>query len=347
MKVIRLKGQEYTEFMHNPAARAEIKKSHWDKYGPTLFMKPNGRILAVLRADPGAPQHQGEVEVIETSAEPRELTESDAETIAAQARSIKRMKNSGQMKSVPSPKGCKCLTWPWPEGTERPRDERGKPTTHHPKCAFALMYERQKGAKVSVVHHGPTLAPRIHRAVEPKSIEARPTLTATAKSPTAQIKEKPLDKIPAPDRCPKCKDFTKSKKMEQDQHHPTCIYFKKYKAITEARKAIGRPAHLETGPAFLLFDIEEQTAKRGAEPSEVEEAQRRLRDEGSPFAEVDGKDYLVMKADGESIDPAPGEPQHTMTAHIIDAPNDETPDGVHDTEPPSAETLQDLSHSAE
>jgi hypothetical protein len=334
MKVIRLKGEQYTSFLKDPATRAELKKSFFDQHGPCVFQKPNGRILAVVRADPGVPEQGAEVDV--TEAAPAEVVEERAEVsdeqMAAQARSIKRQKNSGQMKSVPSPKGCKCKDWPWRDGTAQPRDDRGKPTAHHPKCAFARMYERQKGSQVKTVVHGATLTPRIQRAVEPKETgTVKPSVVGRTASPTVKLgKEKPLDKIPHPDKCPKCKDFTKSKKMDQDQHHPTCVYFKKYKAITIARVSIGKPAHVpREDHAFLLFDVDDQEAKRPAEAAEIEEARRRLRDEGAAFVEVDGKDYLVMRADGEAIEPLEGKPAQETTG--------ETVPELSDTEPPPAD----------
>jgi hypothetical protein len=103
--------------------------------------------------------------------------------------------------------------------------------------------------------------------------------------------------------------------MEQDQHHPTCQYFKKYKAISVARAAIGKPA-LEPEPAVpskknpvFLINLDTQEVVRKAEPEEIEEGQRRLRDEGTAFVLVDGDDYLLAFEDGSSLEPAEPDPQ--------------------------------------
>ena len=331
MKFHRLVGADYTAYMKNMNGdRHRIQKALWDLYGvPFRVTNPSNRFIGIVRADPGEPPG----DVIETEAE-----SVDDDVMEAQAANIRRMKNSGHVSAAPSPKSCKCKEWPWPEGQSQPLDERRKPTAHHPKCAFKKMYERAKGHKITHVAAGPTLEPTIHKAgrVTNPAVSRGQLQGKPAKAD--KLKEK-ANKVPGPDRCPKCKDFTKSKKMLAEekelgvvQHHQTCEYYKKYKAISHARKAAGLPPLKEAPPPKLkahLMDLETMEVVREAEPEEVEEGRRRLRDEGVAFVEVDGEQYLCMHEDGTTLDPAdPADPEDGVAGQ---APDDE---GSADTEPP-------------
>jgi len=298
MKIIRLRGSDYTEYMKNIGnARHKLNKSLWDEFGQVRITNPSGRFIGIVRQDPGeAPSSDG-IDDIESEV-------SDG-VMEAQADNIKRMKNSGHITRAPSPRSCKCKDWPW---DDRELDTKNKPVSHHPKCAFKRMYERDKGHKIVQVVAGPTLEPTIHKAgkvTNPAINRAR--LQGKPKS-ADKLREK-ITKVPMPERCPKCKDFTKSKKMEQDQHHPTCEYFKKYKAISHARAAIGKPMP-KPEPLDLpvmLLSLDTMVVVREAEPDEIAEGRRRLRDEGTAFAEVDGEHYLCMHEDGTTLEPAEGE----------------------------------------
>lgn len=313
MKVIRLRGTDYTEYVKNiNGAKHKLNKSLWDEFGEVRITNPSGRFIGIVRRDPGPAPEQSDV--IDTDADG--VTEG---VMVAQADNIRRMKNSGHVgaSNVPKPRACKCKDWPW---EDRHFDDKGKPQEHHPKCAFKKMYERTKGHKITHVAAGPTLEPTVHKAGK----ISNPAITRGRLQGTPQkadkLREK-TDKVPVPDRCPKCKDFTKSKKMEQDQHHPTCEYYKKYKAITLARASIGKPAP-KAEPLQLpvmLMDLESMEVVREAEPDEIAEGRQRLRDEGTAFAEVNGVMYLCMYEDGTTLEPAEGPP---ATA---------------DTEPPAAD----------
>lgn len=316
MKIIRLVGEDYTRYIKNiDGFKHTMKKALWDAHGNVRITGPSGRFIGIVREDPGT---------IDTSAtaesEPQEVSE---EQMEAQAAGMKRMRLSGHIKSAPSPRSCKCVTWPWPEKDgDRPVDDRGKPSAHHPKCAYRSMWERQKGHTIKQVPAGPTLEATIHKAgkVTNPNVTRGRLLGQPAKA--APLKEK-TEKIPHPDTCPKCSGFTKSRKMEQDQHHPTCVYFKKYKAISVARAALGKPAPAPEPPKpsknnpLVLINLDTQEVVREAEPDEIEEARKRLRDDGFAFVSVDGSDYLLAFSDGTAIEPA----------------NPETP-AASDTEPP-------------
>lgn len=324
MKTVRLLRADYTRFMTNrDGARHEIKKSSFDLHGPVRLASPGGRFIAIVRTDPG--------DAPEAREETSEHVSSD--TMEAQAQSMKRMKNSGLVGHAPSPKACKCSAWPW---DDRELDEKGKPKRHHPKCALGKMWERQKGGKITSVPGGPTLEARIHKGTKPHDVSREKPQLMGKPGKAMKLKEK-IQKIPHPDSCPKCSSFTKSKRMEQDQHHPTCEYFKKYKALSIARANAGMPAPKPDEKAIKLFDLESQAIVRDAEHDEIEEAKTRLRDEGIALCEVDEKQYLVCYEDGTSIDPAPD----TSGAAGLDEEVPEPLSEASDTEPPPAGTPAD------
>jgi hypothetical protein len=297
MKTIKLLRNDYTRFMTNrEGARHELKKSAFDLHGPVRLASPGGRFVAIVRTDPG--------DAPEKSEETEEHVSTD--TMAAQLQSMKRMKNSGLVGHAPSPKGCKCAAWPW---EERELDEKRKPKSHHPKCALGKMWERQKGGKITSAPGGPLLEARIHRSGKPSELSReKPHLMGKPSRPTMKLKGDKVQKIPHPESCPKCVNFTKSKRMEQDQHHPTCEYYKKYKALSLARASAGMPAPKPDDQRIMLFDLEQQAVVRVAESDEVEEARNRLRDEGIALCEVDERQYLVCYEDGTTIEPSEGEP---------------------------------------
>jgi hypothetical protein len=324
MKTVKLLRSDYTRFMTNrDGARHEIKKSSFDLHGPVRLASPGGRFIAIVRTDPGE------------APEAREATNEhvSSDTMAAQAESMKRMKNSGLVGHAPSPKSCKCAAWPW---EDREVDEKNKPKSHHPKCALGKMWERQKGGKVKSVPGGPTLEARIHRGSKPHDTSREKPQLMGKPSKAMKLKEK-IQKIPHPDSC-KCAIYTKSKRMEQDQHHPTCEYFKKYKALSLARASAGMPAPQPDEKVMKLFDLEKQAIIRDAEPDEIEEARARLRDDGIALCEVDEKQYLVCFEDGTSIEPAEGE---AASGKGQAASGDESDEQAFDTEPPPAGTPAD------
>jgi len=302
MKIIRLVGEDYTRYMKNlDGFKHQMKKALWDAHGNVRITGPSGRFIGIVRQDPGN---------ADTSAREEVVHEASDQQMNAQADAMKRMRLSGHVKSAPSPRSCKCAAWPWPEKQgPRPLDDRGKPAAHHPKCAYCKMWERQKGHSIKNVAAGPTLEPTIHKAGKVVNHNVTRGRLEGHPNKAAPLKEK-TEKIPHPDVCPKCKDFTKSRRMEQDQHHPTCVYFKKYKAITAARAALGRPTPApepampsKKNPVFLI-NLDTQEVVRKAEPEEIEEGRRRLRDEGTAFVHVDGDDYLLAFEDGSSLEPA-------------------------------------------
>lgn len=320
MKTVRLLRTDYTRFMTNrDGARHEIRKSSFDLHGPVRLASPGGRFIAIVRTDPG--------EAPEKTEETSEHVSTD--TMAAQQQSMKRMKNSGLIGHAPSPKACKCAVWPW---DERELDEKKKPKHHHPKCALGKMWERQKGGKVKSVPGGPTLEARIHRSAKPSDVSREKPQLMGKPGKATKLKGEKIQKIPHPDSCPKCSGFTKSKRMEQDQHHPTCEYYKKYKAISTARASAGMPAPKPDEKLVKLFDLESQAIVRDAEPDEIEEAKISLRDEGIALCEVDEKQYLVCYEDGSSIEPAEGLPTPNDEGDTDDEGEDE--EEVSDTEPP-------------
>lgn len=328
MKTIRLRGEDYTRYMQNlNNARHEIKKSYFDEFGPVRFTSPSGRFIAVVRSDPGEMDAQSSVE---TSSESETVSEA---TMDAQAKSIKRQRNSGLMQRAPKPRACKCKDWPMPEGQGREVDAGGKPTAHHPKCAWAKMYERMTGNAIVNVPAGPTLEPKIHRAG--KIVNTAKVVPHALGNPGKSERTKPkVSGVPRPESCAKCKDFTKNKASLREeaelgivQHHPTCEHYKKYKALSLAQKATGvKPAPVvKESPKdkVMLWDLTTQDVVRKAEPDEIEEARARLRDEAVALCEVDGNQYLVAYESGESIEPADPLP-----------PSAEEDPAQSDTEPP-------------
>ena len=325
MKTIRLQGEDYTRYMQNKnGARRAIQKSYFDEFGPVRFTQPSGRNLGPpVRIDPG--EAGPEDEAIVTTAE-ESVSE---ERMEAQSDAIRRQRNSGHVLRAPKPRACKCKEWPWPEGQSQERDSAGKPTNHHPKCAFNKMYERQTGNKIAHVAAGPTLEPRIHRAGKVTNHASSKAHSLGKPSGAQRVKEK-IQKVPHPDRCPKCKDFTKSKKMEQDQHHPTCEFYKKFKAISGARANAGMPAPkpepVSSKIKIVLWDLDTQEAVREAEPDEIQAAQVALRDTGTPIVVVDEASYLVMHEDGTSLEPA------EVSDEVLSG------EGEGDTEPPAQDS---------
>lgn len=335
MKTIRLRGEDYTRYMQNPNNdRHEIKKSYFDEFGPVRFTSPSGRFIAVVRSDPGALEAAPVAEEHDTVSE---------EVMDAQAASIKRQRNSGLMQRAPKPRACKCKDWPMPDGKERELDASGKPKAHHPKCAWAKMYQRMTGNSIVNVPAGPTLEPKIHKAgkiTNPAKVVPR-ALGTPGKSERTKPK---VSGVPRPESCAKCKDFTKNRaalaeeeKLGIVQHHPTCEQYKKYKALSIAQKATGvKPAPVVTKDPpkekVMLWDLTTQDVVRKAEPDEIEEARAHLRDEGIALCEVDGSQYLVAFESGESIEPAepfeaPGSGLQVPKASSLEPQ-------VSDTEPP-------------
>lgn len=301
MKTIRLHRDDYTRYMTNKdGARHEIKKSLFDEWGPVRIAGVNGRFVGIVREDPG------------TAPEPVDETSDTVSTaqMDAEGASMKRMKNSGHVNRAPSPKGCRCKDWPW---EERPLDEKQRPVEHHPKCAFKRMWERQTGTRMKTVAAGPTFEARVHPAGNTRNTAiARPQLMGKPDK-AGKLKEK-IEKIPMPDNCPKCSEFTKSRKMDPEQHHPTCMYYKKYLAISTARAATGtKPVPVVNKNKIVLYDLSTQEQVREAEADEVETAKVTLRDTGMSLVEVDGDQYLVMYEDGSSLEPAEGTPATSDT----------------------------------
>lgn len=302
-KLLRLTGADYTQFMQNKNnERERFKKAAWDMepVGPARIVGPNGRIKAHVRSDPG------EVSDAEPVAESE--AEVSEEVAQAQVDSMKRMKNSGLINRAPSPKACQCKSWPW---EERQVDERGKPKDHHPKCAWYKAWHRQKGMGIKQVPAGPTLVPTIHPQSAPKNTSTvGPRLLGTSKR-AQKLREKPIKTVPEPESCQQCSGWKKPNRMAQHLHHELCPHFKAHKALYEARQIAGVKAEpvaapSKTNPA-CIFDLKTGATLRHAEPEEVEEARRRLRDEGAAFVHLDETDYLVAFQDGMSLEPAPEE----------------------------------------
>lgn len=317
MKTVRLKGSDYTRYMKDTDGhRHTTQKSLFDAYGPVRIAGPNGRFLKVIRSDPGEPPASAPVEDNSVSVEQAE----------AQNESMRRMKNSGNVQRAPSPKSCKCRTWPVTENESIPTDANGKPTEHRRTCAFKKMWERQTGMKIKAVAAGPTLEPRIHRQSAPKNLaQSKPQLVGKP-SGAAKLKEK-LKKIPSPDHCPECGTWTKPK-IERDNglHHTACKHYKAHKQLQAAQQAQGvTPAPVVEKPQgkVVLFDLEASIAVRAAEADEVQSASASLRDSGAALVEVDGKSYLCMYEDGSSIEPAAEEKHDTEQPPSEDEPEGE------------------------
>lgn len=319
MKVIRLLGEDYTRYMQNrDHARHEVKKAYFDEFGPVRITNPQGRFIAIVREDPGP--------VPETVTDEAELV--STAKMDAQVSYQKRQRANGLVNRAPSPKACRCAQWPW---EERQLDERQKPKEHHPKCALKKMWERQSGVKMTSVPVGPTMKATIHHAGKVTNPSAaKPRLMGKPES-AKTVKAPKIDKVPHFSNCPKCSQFTKSKKMAQDQHHPTCEYFKKYMALSAAQAKVGivsrpEPIDLKKNPV-KLFDLENQQIVRDAEPEEVTEGRERMRDDGMAIIEIGEGDekqsYLLMHEDGTALDPA--EPE---------APRGKPEDETADTVPP-------------
>jgi hypothetical protein len=337
MKIIRLRGKDFTDFMQNrDGVRARMKKMYFDEHGPCRLDRPNGHIMCVVAKDPGlaTPSEHQPVQVENDDGSFSEV-KPDGEGLDAKVEAQKRMRNSGHLKNVPSPKACNCLKWPW---DDRQFDERKKPIEHHPKCAYKRAWERNKGTHMKVVPAGPNLRPQMrHAGTTTNPSVTKPTLSGRP-SQGSSLKVKKSETIPHYSRCPKCSSFTKSKRHEQDQHHPTCEYYKKFKAISLARASVGKPP-LEAEPVkptkknpIMVFDLTTGSVLRRAEPEDIEEAQRRLRDEGSALITIDGLEYLVAFDDGESIEAA--SPEQAASGKLQgEHENDHA-----DTEPPSAST---------
>lgn len=313
MKFIKLVGTDYTEFRQNlHHARHRIKKAAWDMapVGRCRIIGPNGRVVAHVNGDPGeTPEGSG---ITEEGA-----TVSEA-VMAIELDTMKRLKNSGHMQQAPHPKNCKCRWWPGKEDVSV--DSKDWPKQHHQACPFGTVYARQRGGIIKHVSSSKTNDPVIHHGGKPVNpSNPKPSLLGRPSGPVKVGKK--IDEVPPPKGCPKCKDFTKSKNMAQDQHHPGCIYYAKYLAISKAQGQAGVAANTPKGKDErpYLYDLKTQKAVRPAEPDEVAEARERLRDESAALCKVDGTQYLVMLLDGSQLEPAPPEAIETTA----------------DTEPPS------------
>lgn len=338
MKVIRLARADYTPYVKNiNGQRHAIQKSLFDEFGPVRIASPGGRFVGIVRQDPGpAPTER------QDHNEDGTLTE---EQMQAQNEGMRRMKNSGHVARAPNPKSCKCASWPESEGHERERDDRGRPKQHHKACAFRVMYERQSGGKLVTVAANSTLEAKIHHAGKVTNTAAPKSRLMGKPGKPEKIKEK-TTKIPAAEGCPKCRDFTKSKKMLAEEaelgvvlHYQLCEHYKKHKAIALARKNNGMPP-VSAAKRVMVFDLDEGAVVREAEPEEIKEARQRLRDEGTAFCFIDEKDYLLMNDDDTALEPAEGEPQVIDTSH-------EDSQEVSDTEPPPAGSSDDEQPQAE
>ncbi len=89
----------------------------------------------------------------------------------------------------------------------------------------------------------------------------------------------------------------------------------------------------------MLFDLDQNAVVREAESDEIEEGRARLRDEGTAFAEVDGKDYLLMFEDGSTVDPA--EPETGLRGKSGDDDVAATGEEAADTQPPPPDDVED------
>lgn len=328
MKTIRLRGEEYAQYMQNvDGYRRKLEKSYFDAFGAFRFTSPNGRLIGKpVREDPGVGFDS------EVAPEAREAV-SD-ERMASEAEHIKRQRNSGLVQRAPNPRSCKCKDWPTDNGVEREYDAAGKLKHHHPKCAWDKMYRRSTGTQIKNVAAGPTLESKIHHAGKvTNTAKVSPQALGKPSSTTERTKPK-VNGVPRPESCAKCKDFTKNRQARAEEeklgvvlHHPTCDHYKKHKALALAQKATGvKPEPTVTASVskqkVMLWDLTSQEAVRRAEPYEVETARKRLRDEGVALCEVDGNDYLVAFEDGESLEPA--EPEQPP---VIDAHSDTEPPG--------------------
>lgn len=340
MKTIKLHRDDYTRFMKDvDGAKLEIKKSYFDVNGPCRLAAPSGRFIAIVREDPG-----GESTVV-SEEEAAPVEEISAARQLAQEKAIKRQRAGGLVTRAPSPKSCKCSTWPLTEGETIPTDGKGKPTAHRRTCAWRTMYERQTGMRMSTVPAMPQLKATIHSKVSNTSVQ-KPQLMGRPGS-AKNVKDK-IQKIPRPDNCIKCKEFTKTKKMLAEeaelgagpQHHAICEHYKKYKALSLAQKAHGivpkpEPVNLKKNPVKLL-SLETQEVVRDAEDDEVIEARRALRDDGAAIITVDDEAYLVMHEDGTSLEPAEAEPEAPVAAEgeeaadTVPPPEGETPAEDHE-----------------
>lgn len=338
MKTIKLRGSDYTKYMkNNDHYRARTKKSLFDAYGPVRIAGPSGRFLSVVHSDPGeAPEA---VEVVEQQA-----PVVSEEKMLKQQDSMKRMAGSGIAIKVPSPKSCKCAAWPVGENEVVERDERGKQTSHRRACAYRKRWELQSFRHQQSNPATKVLEPVIHAAQRPTNSSVLKPARLGKSNPTQKLKGGKLEKIPSPEGCPKCGEWTQPRKHREaypNQHHLACPYFKKYLSLSAVQKAAGiapEPAKPEKNRSkVFLFDLKTQEQVREAERDEVEEAAIRLRDEGAALCRVGENEYFVMHEDGEQIQPAEAE------AVAPEAPEDNEPEEVaihSDTErpePPSAE----------
>lgn len=296
MKFLKLIGADYTEFRQNiEGARHRIKKAAWDMapVGRCRIVGPNGRVVAFVNGDPGEAVDETQRAADELVSEQQMAIELDV---------IKRMKNSGHVTAAPHPKNCKCKLWPGKVDTSV--DNRDWPKHHHEACPFRLLYARQKGGVVKHVSASAVHDPVIHHAQKPvNTANPKPTLLGRSSGGASKLGNK-IDVVPPPDNCPKCKDFTKSKTMDKSQHHPACVHYQKYLALSKAQTEAGVRPDSKKDERPYLYDLRTQKAVRAAEPDEVEEARARLRDESAALCKVDGTMYLVMRLDGTQLEPA-------------------------------------------
>jgi hypothetical protein len=115
--------------------------------------------------------------------------------------------------------------------------------------------------------------------------------------------------------------------MAKDQHHPACVHYAKYLAISKAQTEAGVKPDTKKDQRPYLYDLRTQKAVRIAEADEVAEARQRLRDESAALCKVDGTLYLVMMLDGSQLEPAPEAAAIETTA---------------DTEPPGPDLTEDV-----
>lgn len=316
MKFLKLIGTDYSEFRQNiGGARHRIKKAAWEMHpvGRCRIVGPNGRVVAFVNGDPGeaADESQAAADVVVSETQ-----------MAVELDVMKRIKNSGHLTAAPHPKNCKCKLWPGKQ--DLTLDNRDWPKHHHEACPFRMVYARQRGGVIKNVSASPVHDATIHHAQKPvNTANPKPFLTGRRNDATSKLGKK-IDVVPGPEGCPKCSGFTKSKTMAKDQHHPACVYFDKYLAISKAQTEAGVKPDSKKDSRPYLYDLRTQKAVRAAEPDEVAEARARLRDESAALCKVDGVMYLVMNLDGGQLEPA----SEVINTHS-------------DTEPPGPEGMTD------
>lgn len=134
---------------------------------------------------------------------------------------------------------------------------------------------------------------------EVKPIDNRAYKQAKLDIPVAMVEThegpRPMP-IPAPDKCPKCAQYSKPIGCREDEHHFVCTYHDRWEEIRKARlqaevEAAGR-VPMAPSDTFII-DLENGAPLREATPDEIAEATSLVEKDELPIITIDDIQYAV------------------------------------------------------